>query len=606
MTEELQRDGLPENPLSQHVPLRWHQPLGQTFISPKAIAPLGARKISFLGAPMVQGILNPNELEFRGSQSSPLGQSEPLSPNIQLSAEMPDIRDELSNTESARSPSPDRSMQLGDREPQFSSQSDRLQAKVDNRTSSSNPSSSREIQPEIPSEQELNFSQDSESDRGSIQREIDSYSSTDLIGDPSSVQRVESDQIDPPKSSTNFDASKEPKSENNYDWERFSNYDTSSQPDIQSKKETRPTAQAGKKISNKPGLFRSILNTISSVSKSISSSPTDIETKSVEANLEQPKVESTGSTSIQSQDRSNQIAKKTEESSSSESDRAPHSTKKINQDIHLPHPSTLQNKQKNTIHQSPQPLTHIRPLNSSPISLSRLTKNQKIKVQNTIQPQKNKTINNDTPESWSSIEELIGESGSSNISEPINSKYMLQRASQNPTKISSSVGETNPQPNLQREELSPSAGAETGATRTQPNLQREELSPSAGAETGATRTQPNLQRGFLSNSREIPPSTTAETGETNLQREELSPSAGAETGETRTQPNLQREELSPSAGAETGATNPQPNLQREELSPSAGAETGETNPQPNLQREELSPSAGAETGETHPQPNLQR
>ncbi|MDJ1184942.1 hypothetical protein, partial [Roseofilum casamattae] len=169
---------------------------------------------------------------------------------------------------------------------------------------------------------------------------------------------------------------------------------------------------------------------------------------------------------------------------------------------------------------------------------------------------------------------------------------------------------TTPQPNLQREELSTSAGAETGATNPQPNLQREELSPSAGAETGATNPQPNLQREELSTS------AGAETGATNpqpnLQREELSTSAGAETGETRTQPNLQREELSPSAGAETGETRTQPNLQREELStsdntpPSAGAETGATRTQPNLQREELSTSAGAETGATRTQPNLQR
>jgi hypothetical protein len=60
MTEDITSESLPDIPLGVKSPLATHKPLGQNFISPKFIQPLGAKTISFLHGSMIQGLLVDN------------------------------------------------------------------------------------------------------------------------------------------------------------------------------------------------------------------------------------------------------------------------------------------------------------------------------------------------------------------------------------------------------------------------------------------------------------------------------------------------------------------------------------------------------------------
>ncbi|MBP0027352.1 hypothetical protein, partial [Roseofilum sp. Guam] len=80
MTENGTPNNLPETPLGLNSSLLTHHPLGQKFIAPKFIQPLGAINISFVNNSIIQGILIDDIFQKQKSQISPLIQHKTLTP----------------------------------------------------------------------------------------------------------------------------------------------------------------------------------------------------------------------------------------------------------------------------------------------------------------------------------------------------------------------------------------------------------------------------------------------------------------------------------------------------------------------------------------------
>ncbi|MBP0037005.1 MAG: hypothetical protein J7519_04750, partial [Roseofilum sp. SID1] len=80
MTENATPNNLPETPLSLKSSLLTHHPLGQKFIAPKFIKPLGAINISFVNKSIIQGILIDDIFQQQRLQTSPLIQNKTLIP----------------------------------------------------------------------------------------------------------------------------------------------------------------------------------------------------------------------------------------------------------------------------------------------------------------------------------------------------------------------------------------------------------------------------------------------------------------------------------------------------------------------------------------------
>ncbi len=80
MTENATQNNLPETPLSLNSPLLTHHPLGQKFIAPKFIKPLGTINISFVNKSIIQGILIDDIFQQQRLQTSPLIQNKTLIP----------------------------------------------------------------------------------------------------------------------------------------------------------------------------------------------------------------------------------------------------------------------------------------------------------------------------------------------------------------------------------------------------------------------------------------------------------------------------------------------------------------------------------------------
>ncbi|MDB9518651.1 hypothetical protein PN466_17025, partial [Roseofilum reptotaenium CS-1145] len=80
MTENGTPNNLPETPLGLNSSLLTHHPLGQKFIAPKFIQPLGAINISFVNNSIIQGILIDDIFQQQKSQTSSLIQHKALTP----------------------------------------------------------------------------------------------------------------------------------------------------------------------------------------------------------------------------------------------------------------------------------------------------------------------------------------------------------------------------------------------------------------------------------------------------------------------------------------------------------------------------------------------